>query len=103
MDFNDKDRYDPELRAKAAAIHKARQDMLISAAARLREIYEDMRDLGQYGDDSIYTRCFDEIGMTLFKVDSDAAFLQKIGGETYIGNLAAGRLGQIIKNKEARK
>jgi hypothetical protein len=104
IDFNDKDRYDPELRAEAEAIHKARQAMLLEAAQDLKVLSEKMRELGEtYEDCSIYNRCWHEVRMAAYTVSRDAEFMQKIGGETYIGNLAAGELGQIIKKKKGTK
>lgn len=99
-DFRDEMRNDPVLRAKVEKIHKARQVMLLKAAKQLRELTEEMRELGQYRDDGIYNRCWDEVRMATFKVERDAEFMQKIGGETYIGNLAANKLGHLIEGKE---
>jgi hypothetical protein len=53
-----------------------------------------------YVDDSIYNRCWQEVCLAASSVERDAEFMQKIGGETYIGNLAAGHLGHLIEGKE---
>jgi protease II len=97
MNDSERRRNDPEIRAKVEEIHKARQAMLLKAEAQLEEIVNEMRALTQYGDDAIYNRCYDAVWDAQYKVGNDARFMQRIGGETYVGNLAAGELGEIIE------
>jgi hypothetical protein len=97
MQYSEKRRNDTDLRAKVTKIHKDRQAMLLRAAAALEDIYDEMQGLRRSGDDDIYSRCVSAIWDAKYRVRHDADFMQGIGGETYVGNLAAGKLGQYIE------
>jgi hypothetical protein len=101
MNDSERRRNDPALRAEAERIHKARQAVLLKAAAALEEIYNGMRELSRYRDDSVYNRCVDAVWHANYRVSSDASFMQGIGGETYVGNLAAGELGDAIERSRS--
>lgn len=91
--FDVERRNDPEIRAKCEERHKARQAMMLHAAQVLNDLVDEMRPLNEGGDDAMYGEMFDKIRALRYRVDSDSRFMQNIGSETYIGNLAAGRLG----------
>lgn len=96
-EFSNERRYDPEIRAKVEAIHKARQAMLLKAAAELDRLVEEMRPLMDGGDDRMYEKAFDDLRRARYTMVDTAEFMQDIGSETYIGNLAAGRLGEYVE------
>ena len=102
MNYSERRRYDPEIRAKVEEIHKARQAMLVKAAAQLKALSDEMRELSLAEDNAIYDRCSDAVWSAYYTVSRDAEFKKGIGGETYIGNLAAGSLGEYIE-RQVRK
>lgn len=102
MNESERRRNDPEIRAKVEEINKARQAMLLKAAAQLKELSDEMRELNLGEDDAIYDNCSDAVWSAYYRVSHDAEFKQGIGGETYIGNLAAGQLGEYIE-RQVRK
>lgn len=99
MKYSEQRRNDPELRAKVAKIHAARQAMLVKAAAQLKALSDEMRMLEFDGGDAIYDRCCDYVWSAYYTVTRDAEFMKSIGGETYIGNMAAGEMGAAIERK----
>lgn len=92
-------RNDPVIRAKCAEIVEARRAMLRKAAKQLEAISDEMIELALDADDDIYTRCGSAVWSAYHRVSRDAQFLDKPATETYIGNMAAGELGEYIERK----
>lgn len=99
MKYSDERRNDPVVRAKVEKINTDRQVMLAKADRVLKELLDEMRKHRIAEDDAIYERCFDAVWSAYYRVSGDAHFKQDIGGETYIGNLAAGELGEYVVKK----
>lgn len=102
MKYSEERRNNPEIRARVAEIHEDRKAMLDRAAAVLEDLVNEMRPLNRSEDDDIYTRCFEQVWRAYHRVSGDAHFMQKIGGETYTGNLAAGPLGAEVEKEFGR-
>lgn len=97
-DFNDAQRNDPELRAKVAKVLEARRQAIQEANILLKKVSALLAESQIVEDQSMYSDHAYDVRMTSFKLERNIAFMQKIGGETYVGNMAAGRMGdQIIK------
>jgi hypothetical protein len=90
-------RNDPVIRAKVEEIHKARVAMMLKAADELDALAAEMAPLTQGGDDNMYRQCYDAVRTARYRVRDNAEFMKGIGSETYIGNLAAGRLGEYVQ------
>lgn len=96
-------RNDPVIRAEVEKIIYARRVMLLKAAKQLKDLTDEMRELELYGDDGIYDRCFDYVWSAYYTVSRDANFKDRPATETYIGNMAAGSLGEYIEKQAARE
>lgn len=97
--FNDDIRHDPEVRAKVERVVEAQKALLCEAARVLKALTDEMRILSGVRDSSsIFDRCFDKVAMASYSVGSDAEFMKNIGGDTYIGNMAAGSMGEYLQN-----
>jgi hypothetical protein len=97
--YSDDRRHDPETRAKVERVLIAQRDLLQKAAATLKGLSDEMRVLSGTGQTrSIYERCFDKVATASYSVGSDAEFMKDIGGDTYIGNMAASEMGEYLEN-----
>lgn len=98
-EYSEDRRNDPELRAKVERVLVAQRDLLQKAAATLKELSDEMRVLSGTGQTrSIYDRCFDKVALASYSVGSDAEFMKNIGGDTYIGNMAASEMGEYLQS-----
>lgn len=96
--YSDDRRHDPVLRDKVERIHKAQQAKMLEAAIILKKLAAEMRILSGVRDSSsIYDRCYSAVSSAAYSVDKDAAFMQNIGGDTYIGNMAASEMGEYVQ------
>ncbi len=96
--YSDDRRNDPEVRARVERVVEAQKALLLKAAATLKELSDEMRVLSIGDERSIYELCFDKVRMASYSVGGDADFMQKIGGDTYTGNMAASRMGEYVQS-----
>jgi hypothetical protein len=98
-DWDNTRREDPAIRMKVAEIILNRQIAMQNATDRLKEALDELKPLLFDCDDRIYTRCYNEIWRAYYRIESDTEFKAGIGSDIYIGNKAAGELGDyIVKN-----
>lgn len=91
-------RIDPVVRAKVERVLTAQQKMMEHAAKVLKDLRQEMNVLANVSDEnSHYEKCFKEVRMASYTVSRNAEFMAGIGGETYIGNMAAGRMGENLE------
>lgn len=94
-------RNDPELRDKVEKVIIAQNTLMLKAAATLKDLAEEMRVLSGLKDNySIYERSFDTVFSAAWKVKHDADFMNRDGGpnDCYIGNMAAGQMGEYLQS-----
>ena len=95
-------REDPALREKVQQVIDARRAALRRAAALLREAEEVLAPLAQFHDDAIFNRQVQSVADASESLARDVAFDSVTGkGSTYVGNLAAGPLGEQIQKMGA--
>lgn len=90
-------RNDPDIREKVSKVIKARQDALSEAAKLLEQAKDILQKNSHFIDDAIYARQVDAVYSTYYKLAEDAHFMNRKKTETYVGNLAAGALGEQIE------
>lgn len=91
-------RHDPDTRDRCAAVSKAQREALVKAAKDLQKIVEDLRFLNGVPGTAIFERSAYAIRSAASSVQSDADFMDRPDNDTYIGNCAAGPMGEYLEN-----
>jgi hypothetical protein len=90
-------RNNPELKAKVKKVVELRQEAMEQANDLLRQARQVMQDAALFRDDSIFIRQLEQISRTSQSLSEETAFKRDIQSDTYVENLAAGRLGEQIE------
>lgn len=101
MKANNERRNNPEIRAEVKRVLDARVEAHVKALALVKEAYEIMRATPYQGIDAdIYDRGTSAVWSAYYTLGRDERFVGR-NTETYIGNVAAFELGEVIeKNME---
>lgn len=105
--YSDDRRNDPETRDKVERVIIAQNALMLKAAKQLKELATEMHALsGMRDSHSIYERSYDTVFSAAWKVEHDSDFMNRDGGpnDCYIGNMAAGEMGEHLQkvNMEER-
>jgi hypothetical protein len=95
--YSNERRNDPELKGKVRKVVERRQKAMEQADDLLREARHIMQDAALFVDDVVFMRQLEQISRTSFSLTEDTQFERDVFSETYIENLAAGRLGEEIE------
>jgi hypothetical protein len=90
-------RNDPEIREKVEKVIKARQAALNEASELLKKASEILHKNARYSGSILYDRQVGSVSITANSLKSDADFMNRMVSEVYVGNLAAGDLGEKIQ------
>lgn len=97
--YSDERRNDPELREKVAKIHEDRRDMILKVAKELEAIKEKMYALKLDEDDGLYEQAYEAVWSAYYGVGRVSQSYRRPTTDCYIGNLAAGELGEYVIKK----
>jgi hypothetical protein len=102
-EFNDSQRNDPELREKVTKVLTAQNELLYEAARVLKALSTEMRKL-DLQTNPIYDRCAHTVAIAANSVGSDSDFMNRSPiNDTYVGNMAAGEMGDYLKSIDFEK
>lgn len=95
--YSNQRRNNPELKDKVRKVVERRQKAMEQADDLLKEARHIMQEAALFVDDVIFMRQLEQISRTSFSLSEDTQFERDVFSETYIENLAAGRLGEQIE------
>lgn len=95
--YQESRRNDPELRAKVEKVIRARNEALLQASTLLEQANRILKEQSHFVDDGIYDRQVRSVSIAAYLLKDDADFKNRDITDTYIGNLAAGRLGEQLE------
>ena len=95
--YSNERRNNAELKNKVRKVVERRQKAMEQADDLLKEARQVMQDAALFVDDVVFMRQLEQISRTSFSLSEDTQFERDVYSETYIENLAAGRLGEQIE------
>lgn len=95
--YSNQRRNSPALKDKVRKVVERRQKAMEQADDLLKEARHIMQEAALFVDDVVFMRQLEQISRTSFSLSEDVQFERDVFSETYIENLAAGRLGEQIE------